>query len=116
MRKFAGQHLVTAFAALVCLPAFGDTPASESVPLVAGIKAPDFTRVTSAGKKISLKQFRGRPVILFFYPKDESSECTKEACGFKDYLGDLKDSKNSKAEIIGVSGDSDETHKAFASH
>src|SRR6202007_736225 len=60
-----------------------------------------------------LKEMRGKPVILYFYPKDETPNCVKEACGFRDFFQPLQDKG---AAIIGVSGDNDESHKAFAGH
>jgi peroxiredoxin Q/BCP len=117
MHKFAERILVTASVVFLCSPALyaGNVaaPPVEQDPLRAGIKAPNFTRVTTSGKKISLKEFRGKPVILYFYPKDETPNCIKEACGFRDFFNGLR---GSEAEIIGVSGDSDDSHKAFASH
>lgn len=76
-----------------------------------GDKAPDFSLPDSAGNKISLKQFKGKKVILYFYPKDNTSGCTKEACDFNEYLPDIE-SKN--AIVIGVSPDSVDSHKKFA--
>jgi thioredoxin-dependent peroxiredoxin len=88
---------------------------SESVTtkLRPGDKAPEFTRLSADGKKVSLRAFRGKPVILYFYPKDETPNCVKEACGFRDFYAPLRDKG---AEIIGVSGDTDESHRAFAAH
>lgn len=76
-----------------------------------GDKAPDFSLPDSAGNKISLKQFKGKKVILYFYPKDNTSGCTKEACDFNESLPDIE-SKN--AIVIGVSPDSVDSHKKFA--
>ena len=65
-----------------------------------GRKAPAFTLKDQDGKKHSLADYAGRPVVLFFYPKDDTPGCTKEACGFRDHLPRFKPSK---AAVFGVS-------------
>ena len=65
-----------------------------------GRKAPAFTLADQDGKKHALKDFLGKPVVLYFYPKDDTSGCTKQACQFRD---DLPKFKKSKAVILGVS-------------
>ena len=75
-----------------------------------GKKAPDFTLEDQDCKKISLKDFAGKKVVLYFYPKDNTSGCTKEACSFRD---DFPKFKKSKAVILGVSPDSVSSHKKF---
>jgi peroxiredoxin Q/BCP len=62
------------------------------------------------GEKISLKSFRGKKVVLYFYPKDMTSGCTQEACDFRDALPDFK---KIKAEVIGISIDSQASHRKF---
>ena len=76
-----------------------------------GKKVPDFSLQNQDGKKISLKDFIGRKVVLYFYPKDDTSGCTKEACSFSDNLP-----KFSKVDavILGVSPDSVKSHKKFS--
>lgn len=76
-----------------------------------GKKAPDFTLLNQDGKKISLKDFKGKKVVLYFYPKDNTSGCTKEACSFRD---DFPKFKKTDAVILGVSPDSVSSHKKFA--
>ena len=76
----------------------------------AGKKAPDFTAPTDGGKKLKLSDLRGKPVVLYFYPKDDTSGCTAEACGFRDALPDFS---KVKAQVIGVSKDSVERHDKF---
>jgi peroxiredoxin Q/BCP len=76
----------------------------------AGNKAPDFAAVTDGGKKLKLSELRGKPVVLYFYPKDDTSGCTAEACGFRDQLPDFT---KVKAHVIGVSKDSVERHDKF---
>ncbi|MDA0969897.1 MAG: thioredoxin-dependent thiol peroxidase [Planctomycetota bacterium] len=75
-----------------------------------GRKAPDFTLQSHAGEKLKLSSLRGSWVILYFYPKDDTPGCTKEACGFRDALPDLT-ARN--AVVLGVSPDSPESHSRF---
>ena len=76
-----------------------------------GSKAPDFTLPTGDGKEISLKDFRGKKVILYFYSKDDTSGCTKEACSFRDKISLVK---KKGAVVIGISTDSAASHANFA--
>ena len=75
-----------------------------------GKTAPAFTLKDSDGEKHSLKDYRGQFVVLYFYPKDDTSGCTKEACQFRDQLPDFK---KTKAVVFGVSPDSVESHRKF---
>jgi peroxiredoxin Q/BCP len=79
--------------------------------LTAGDKAPDFTLPSAGGKEISLSDFRGKKIVLYFYPKDSTPGCTTEACSFSDNLGRLK---KKGAVVLGVSADSPASHKKFA--
>jgi len=76
-----------------------------------GDKAPAFTLNDSNGKKISLKDLLGKKVVLYFYPKDNTSGCTKEACDFRDAHPDFK---KYNSVILGVSADSEKSHQGFA--
>ena len=76
-----------------------------------GYPAPDFSANASNGSKLSLSTFRGKWVILYFYPKDDTPGCTKEACSFRDYYSEIE---AAGAEVYGVSRDSPESHRAFA--
>lgn len=76
-----------------------------------GKKAPDFKLSDQDGNKISLKDFKGKKVVLYFYPKDNTSGCTKEACNFRD---DFPKFKKTDAVILGISPDSVSSHKKFA--
>ncbi len=76
-----------------------------------GKTAPDFALLDQDGKKVSLKDFKGKKVILYFYPKDDTSGCTKEACSFRD---DFPKFKKTDAVILGVSPDSVSSHQKFA--
>lgn len=76
-----------------------------------GKKAPLFTLPDSEGRKVSLKSFLGKKVVLYFYPKDMTSGCTKEACDFRDAHPDFK---KVDAVILGISKDSVNSHKKFS--
>ena len=82
----------------------------ESMSVEAGDKAPDFTLPADGGGTVSLKALRGKPVVLYFYPKDDTSGCTAEACAFRDSLPDFS---KVKAEVIGISRDSVASHGKF---
>jgi peroxiredoxin Q/BCP len=75
-----------------------------------GDVAPKFSVTTSGGGKISLADFKGRNVILYFYPRDDTPGCTKEACAFRDYFADFK---KRGAVVFGVSTDSVKSHDKF---
>jgi thioredoxin-dependent peroxiredoxin len=75
-----------------------------------GDRAPDFTLPTDGGGTIKLSDLKGKTVVLYFYPKDDTPGCTKEACGFSDSLPNFA---KLKAEIIGVSRDSAASHDRF---
>ncbi len=77
-----------------------------------GDKAPEFTLPSQDGTQVSLSDFRGKKnVIIYFYPKDDTPGCTKEACAFRDQYQIFTDAG---AEVIGISGDSQQSHKQFA--
>ena len=76
-----------------------------------GQKAPDFKLASGDGKTLSLKDFAGKKVVLYFYPKDNTSGCTKEACSFE---SNLKAMKKRNAVVIGISADSVGSHAKFA--
>ena len=76
-----------------------------------GKKAPEFTLSDSQGNNISLSDFRGRKVVLYFYPKDNTPGCTRQACAFAAAYNGFKE-KN--AQVIGISRDSTESHRKFA--
>lgn len=76
-----------------------------------GRKAPDFETVDQDGKTISLKSLKGKRVVLYFYPKDDTPGCTREACAFRDGFADFR---KRKVEVLGVSVDDEKSHKKFA--
>ena len=78
----------------------------------AGEMAPDFTAVTDAGEEIRLSSLRGRKVVLYFYPKDNTPGCTQEACDFRDQQAAFE---AQNAVVLGVSTDSAKSHQGFKS-
>ena len=78
--------------------------------LQTGDLAPDFALPTTTGSTFRLSEHRGHPVVLYFYPKDGSSGCTKEACSFRDQYQDFTDLG---AEVIGISSDDEHSHQLF---
>ena len=81
-----------------------------SAKLKEGSKAPDFAAPDAEGKTVRLKDLRGKQVVLYFYPKDDTPGCTKEACAFRDGISQIK---KKGAVVLGVSADSVESHKKF---
>ena len=75
-----------------------------------GNPAPEFTMPTDGGGEISLSALKGKPVVLYFYPKDDTPGCTKEACGFRDAMPDFS---GIDATIVGVSKDTVAKHDKF---
>jgi len=78
--------------------------------LAVGDKAPEFTIPDETGQAVSLKKFRGRQVVLYFYPKDDTPGCTKEACGFRDSMTPIL---KAGSAVVGVSLDGEESHRGF---
>ena len=78
--------------------------------LEVGSKAPAFTLVSDSGKKVKLSDFKGRAVVLYFYPKDDTPGCTKEACAFRDASVQIKEFG---AIVLGVSPDDEASHIKF---
>jgi len=76
-----------------------------------GGKAPEFTAPDANGNEIRLKDLRGKKVVLYFYPKDDTPGCTKEACAFRDSFAKFK---KRGIEVVGVSLDSEKSHQKFA--
>jgi peroxiredoxin Q/BCP len=76
-----------------------------------GTSAPNFTATDANGATVRLKDLRGHKVVLYFYPKDDTPGCTKEACSFRDAFSDFK---KQGIEVLGVSVDSEASHKKFA--
>lgn len=75
-----------------------------------GAQAPDFSAATESGEQVSLSSYRGKRVVLYFYPKDDTPGCTTQACGFRDQYPVIEE-KN--AVVLGVSPDSAKSHQKF---
>lgn len=80
------------------------------VMLSIGDPAPDFTLADADGNSVKLSDFNGKKVVLYFYPKDDTPGCTKEACGFRDAQDEYGEAN---AVVIGVSPDSEKSHQRF---
>ena len=86
-------------------------PAEEEIMLEKGMKAPEFTLPDKNGKPVALSDFRGRKVVLYFYPKDNTPGCSRQACAFAAANAEIE-SRN--AVVVGVSKDSAASHMKFA--
>ena len=75
-----------------------------------GSPAPNFTLTSDSGEQVSLESFRGQPVVLFFYPKDDTPGCTVEACGFRDAYSEFEERG---AVLLGISPDNEASHVRF---
>src|SRR6478735_10846978 len=75
-----------------------------------GSAAPAFKTTDASGETVNLKDFRGKKVVLYFYPKDDTPGCTKEACAFRDSFSKFK---RRGIEVLGVSLDSEKSHQKF---
>jgi thioredoxin-dependent peroxiredoxin len=82
-----------------------------ALKLKVGDIAPDFSAPTNGGRQISLADFKDKNVILYFYPKDDTPGCTKEACGFRDHFAEFE---KKGAVVLGVSCDSTDSHDKFS--
>ena len=81
-----------------------------ATPLRAGDPAPDFEGTTTDGKRVQLKDFRGRKLVLYFYPMDDTPGCTKQACSLRDHNAEIA---KKGAAILGVSTQNEQSHQAF---
>jgi peroxiredoxin Q/BCP len=80
--------------------------------LIIGDKIPSFTSIDSKGHSFDIKEYIGKPLVIYFYPKDDTPGCTIQACTFRDKYEDFK---ALGAEVIGISSDSLKSHQKFAS-
>ena len=85
-------------------------PKAEPQGLKIGAKAPAFSLKNTAGKTVKLSDYKGKKVVLYFYPKDNTPGCTKEACGFRDDYSILQ---QRGVEVLGVSADNQVSHQKF---
>jgi peroxiredoxin Q/BCP len=75
-----------------------------------GKRAPDFTLASDSGEEVTLSALRGKPVVLYFYPKDDTPGCTRQACGIRDAWGEFQ---RAGAEVFGISADTVVSHEKF---
>jgi peroxiredoxin Q/BCP len=75
-----------------------------------GVQAPDFELTSDSGETVRLSGLRGKPVVLYFYPKDDTPGCTAQACGIRDVYGELE---REGAVVLGVSPDDEASHEQF---
>lgn len=80
------------------------------MPLAVGTDAPAFTVKDTNGNTVSLSDFKGKTVVLYFYPKDDTPGCTKQACSFRDAIEEYK---SKDIVVLGVSADDETSHQAF---
>ena len=92
------------------VPTHPNPPPVSSVTLQIGQPAPDFRLPTDEGKEITLSEFLGKKVVLYFYPKDDTPGCTKESCSFRDAKAEIA---KREAVILGASVDSVDSHRKF---
>jgi peroxiredoxin Q/BCP len=85
--------------------------AAATSPIAEGRKAPAFTLKDAKGRSVSLADFAGRHVVVYFYPRDDTPGCTKEACGFRDHWSEIR---RRGAVVLGISPDGPEAHAKFA--
>jgi peroxiredoxin Q/BCP len=107
--KSASLAATTSSATGPAIPPQRDPPDDELV----GKPAPDFTAVAQDGKSVHLSALRGQWTVLYFYPKDETPGCTREACSFRDAWQAIA---KTGAVLIGISADTGESHRAFVEH
>ncbi|KAK3014168.1 hypothetical protein RJ639_009033 [Escallonia herrerae] len=93
------------------IPSSSSVKTSIFAKVTQGTVPPAFTLKDQDGKNVSLSKFKGKPVVVYFYPADETPGCTKQACAFRDSYEKFK---KAGAEVVGISGDDSSSHKAFA--
>ncbi len=104
------QATLAAAVASAAAPATSATADSSAALLAVGADVPDVSAIAQDGKTVKLRALKGKPVVVYFYPKDDTPGCTIEAKGIRDQYAEL----NKLAVVLGVSTDTSESHKAFA--
>src|SRR5437660_2477567 len=85
-------------------------PLASASMIAEGQEAPDFELTSDAGETVKLSELRGKPVVLYFYPKDDTPGCTTQACGIRDAYGEFE---RAGAVVLGVSPDNERSHVKF---
>ncbi|CAK9159245.1 unnamed protein product [Ilex paraguariensis] len=106
---FYGLKLANSFS--VSVPSSFPVKTSVVAKVNKGSVPPSFTLKDQDGRNVTLSKFKGKPVVVYFYPADETPGCTKQACAFRDSYEKFK---KAGAEVVGISGDEPSSHKAFA--
>jgi thioredoxin-dependent peroxiredoxin len=99
------------YIAVLLIAIFGYRAYANSNPLRIGDQAPDFSLEDTKGRTYTLKDFAGKYTVLYFYPKDDTPGCTKEACAFRD---DMVKLEKLNAKVVGISVDTSASHEKFA--
>jgi thioredoxin-dependent peroxiredoxin len=94
----------------VCVPNADLRLEVDRMAIAEGLPAPDFSLTSDTGETITLEGLRGKPVVLYFYPKDDTPGCTTQACGIRDAWGEFE---RKGAVVLGVSPDSEASHVTF---
>jgi thioredoxin-dependent peroxiredoxin len=108
----APMALTSAAASVAASSSASAAPVAAS-DVVVGQPPPDFTATAQDGTPVHLAALKGKPVVIYFYPKDETAGCTKEACSFRDSWDALQ---AKGVVLIGISQDTDDSHRAFATN
>ncbi|XP_044463352.1 peroxiredoxin Q, chloroplastic-like isoform X1 [Mangifera indica] len=103
--------LTLSYSSSLSIPSSTSLKTSISAKVNKGQVPPAFTLKDQDGKNVSLSKFKGKPVVVYFYPADETPGCTKQACAFRDSYEKFK---KAGAQVVGISGDDPSSHKEFA--
>ncbi|KAM4097582.1 hypothetical protein ACJW30_07G012000 [Castanea mollissima] len=103
--------LKVSYSSSLSIPSSSSVKGSIFAKVNKGTTPPSFTLKDQDGKTVSLSKFKGKPVVVYFYPADETPGCTKQACAFRDSYEKFK---KAGAQVVGISGDDPSSHKAFA--
>ncbi|XP_059432693.1 peroxiredoxin Q, chloroplastic [Corylus avellana] len=103
--------LKVSYSSSLSIPSSSSAKGSIFAKVNKGTVPPSFTLKDQDGRNVNLSKFKGKPVVVYFYPADETPGCTKQACAFRDSYEKFK---KAGAEVVGISGDDPSSHKAFA--
>ncbi|KAB1203187.1 Peroxiredoxin Q, chloroplastic [Morella rubra] len=103
--------LQVSYSSSLSIPSLSSVKGSIFAKVNKGTAPPPFALKDQDGRNVNLSKFKGKPVVVYFYPADETPGCTKQACAFRDSYEKFK---KAGAEVVGISGDDPSSHKAFA--